>query len=59
MTTLTQGSHPQLKAPYLVQRAAATVAGCFPASGNPFLTHCPVGQVRAANREKHYAVREL
>lgn len=59
MTTLTQGSHSQLKARQSIQQAAAIVAGCFPASGGPFLTHCTVGQVRAANLENHSQVREL
>ena len=59
MTTLTQGSHPQLKVRQLIQQAVAIVAGCFPALGDQFLTHCPVIQVRAANREKQNSVREL
>jgi hypothetical protein len=59
MTTLTQGSHPQLKVRQPIQQAAAIVAGCFLASSDPFLPHCPVGQVHAANREKHSQVREL
>ena len=59
MTTLTQGSQPQLEAWQLIQQATAIVAGCFPAFRDPFLTHCPVIQVRTANREKHNTVREL
>jgi hypothetical protein len=59
MTTLTQGSHPQLEARQLIQQAAEIVAGCFLAFRDQFLTHCPVVQVRAANREKHNSVREL
>jgi hypothetical protein len=53
MTTLTQGSHPQLEARQLIQQAAAVVASYFPAFRDQFLTHCPVIQVRTANREKH------
>lgn len=59
MTTLAQGSHSQLEARQPIQQAAAIVAGCFPAFRDPFLTHCPVIQVGAANREKHNPVREL
>jgi hypothetical protein len=59
MTTLAQGSHPQLEAGQLIQQAAAIVAGCFPAFRDQFLTHCPVIQVRAANCKKHNTVREL
>lgn len=59
MTTLTQGSHPQLEAWQLIQQAAAIVADCFPAFRDQFLTHCLVIQVRAANREKQNTVRVL
>jgi len=59
MTTLTQGSHPQLEAGQLIQQAAAIVAGCLPAFGDHFLTHFPGIQVGTANREKHNPVREL
>jgi hypothetical protein len=59
MTTLAQGAHPQLEARQPIQQAAANVAGCLPAFHDPFLTHGPVIQVGAANREKHNPVREL
>lgn len=59
MPILTQGSHPQLKVRQPIQQAAATVADCFPAFRDHFLTHSPVILAGAANREKHNSVREV
>ena len=59
MTTLTQGSDPQLEARQPSQHAAAPIAGCFPPFRDPFLAHYPVIQSGAAYGENHRSVRVL